>query len=208
MREAHDILDSYYEEIDPVKRLTILNEYMSEAASEDPAAQYRMQLYQYRYTDPKDPERKVDKFMLAILDFLYLFKNSRILPGRNVKETRKILEGLEQDERVHSDPAFAKALKLEIQNAARRYFDTCKSDSYHKKFFGVAHSNADEKEKQRCLDAWRMSKGLAQRLGLEKEMALFCEAVSDEYKLSRVDGLSLEEAYRGYTASDKSFFSL
>ena len=85
-----------------------------------------------------------------------------------------------------------------MRNAARRYFDTCKTDGYHRKFFGIAASKPDEKEKQRCLDAWRISYGIAQRLHLEDEMALFCQAMSDEYRLSRVDGLSLEEAYRSY----------
>lgn len=203
MKELHTLLESYYEELDPAKRLTILNEYM-EAAGDDPAAAYRRSLYEYRYIDPANPGRTVDKFMLAFLDYLYLFRSSKILPGRNVKETLKILQGLEQDERVHSDPDFAQALKLEIQNAARRYFDTCKSDSYHKKFFGVAHSNAEEKEKQRCLDAWRMSYGIAERLQLKEEMALFCEAVNDEYRLSRVDGLPLEQAYRNYTGGPKT----
>ena len=43
-----------------------------------------------------------------------------------------------------------------------------------------------------------MSYGLAQRMGLEDEMALYNKAISDEYRLSRVDGLSLEDAYRAY----------
>jgi hypothetical protein len=92
----------------------------------------------------------------------------------------------------------ADAFRMEVRNAVRRYFDTCKSDSYHKKFFGIQHSTADEKETQRCLDTWRMSVGVANRLGLNEEMALFCQAVDEEYRLSRADGLSVEEAYRKY----------
>ena len=41
-----------------------------------------------------------------------------------------------------------------------------------------------------------MSLGIAERLSLKDEMALLCQAVDEEYRLSRADGLSLEEAYR------------
>ena len=198
MADLDDLLESYYDEIDPGKRWTILEEYLAAAGDSDPAASYRKALYEYRNTDPANPERKVDRFMLAFLDYLYLFKSSRVLPARHVKETLKTLHGLELDGRVRTDPLFAEAFSLEVRNAVKRYFETCKSDSYHRKFFGVTASNAEEKEKQRCFDAWRMSYGLAERLGIEEEMALFCQAVSDEYRLSRADGLSLKEAYRNY----------
>ena len=198
MDDLNDLLESYYDEIDPDARLKILEEYLADAGESDPAAAYRKALYEYRYIDPANPDRKVDRFMLAFLDYLYLFRSSRVFPARHVKETLKTLHDLEHDERVHTDPLFAQALSLEIRNAVKRYFETCKSDSYHRKFFGVTASNADEKEKQRCFDAWRMSYGLAERLGIEEEMALFCQAVSDEYRLSRADGLSLKEAYRTY----------
>ena len=198
MDDLNDLLESYYDEIDPDARIKILEEYLADAGASDPAAAYRKALYEYRYIDTANPDRKVDRFMLAFLDYLYLFKSSRVLPARHVKETLKTLHKLELEERVHTDPLFAQALSLEIRNAVKRYFETCKSDSYHRKFFGVTASNADEKEKQRCFDAWRMSYGLAERLGIEEEMALFCQAVSDEYRLSRADGLSLKEAYRNY----------
>ena len=198
MDDLNDLLESYYDEIDPDARIKILEEYLADAGDSDPAAAYRKALYEYRYIDPANPDRKVDRFMLAFLDYLYLFRSSRVFPARHVKETLKTLHDLEHDERVHTDPLFAQALSLEIRNAVKRYFETCKSDSYHRKFFGVSASNADEKEKQRCFDAWRMSYGLAERLGIEEEMALFCQAVSDEYRLSRADGLSLKEAYRNY----------
>jgi hypothetical protein len=43
-----------------------------------------------------------------------------------------------------------------------------------------------------------MTYGLAERLGLEEEMDLFCRALSEAYRLSRVDGVTLTEAYRSY----------
>lgn len=198
MTERTEHLDSYYEELDPVKRLEHLKAYEEAAGSDDPVLFYRKELYSYRYTDPKDPSRKVDHFMMALLTFMYLFKRGVLFPGLYTKEVRGLIKDMERDERVHADEDMADAFKLEVRNAVRRYFDTCKSDSYHKKFFGIQHSTADEKETQRCLDTWRMSVGVANRLGLKDEMALFCQAVDEEYRLSRADGLSIEEAYRKF----------
>ena len=196
---AHsELLESYYEELDPVKRLEYLNAYEEAAGSDDPVLPYRKGLYSYRYTDPKDPSRKIDHFMMALLTFMYLFKRGVIFPGLYTKEVRGIIKDMERDERVHTDEDMADAFKMEVRNAVRRYFDTCKSDAYHKKFFGIQHSTADEKETQRCIDTWRMSAGVADRLGLKEEMALFNKAVDEEYRLSRADGLSVEEAYRKY----------
>ena len=183
MADLNTLLESYYEEIDPARRLQVLNEYLAAAGDSDPAASYRKELYEFRHVDPRDPSS---------------YKNSRFLPGRYVKEVEVAVKDLEHDEKVHSDPQFADAFIMEVRNAAKRYFDTCKTDGYHRKFFGIAPSKADEKEKHRCLETWRMSYGLAQRMGLEDEMALYNKAISDEYRLSRVDGLSLEDAYRAY----------
>lgn len=198
MADLTELLESYYEEIDPAKRKKILNEYLAAAEGSDPAASYRKALYDYRFVDPADPERKLDRFMLAFLDFLYLYRSSRILPGRYVKEVEATIRDLEHDEKVHADPLFAEAFSLEVRNAAKRYFETCKTDGYHRKFFGITASKPEEKEKQRCIDVWRMTYGLAERLGLEEEMDLFCRALSEAYRLSRVDGLTLTEAYRSY----------
>ena len=84
MADLSDLLESYYEEIDPAKRRKILDEYLAAAGDSDPAASYRKALYEYRNVDPADPQRKLDRFMFAFLDFLYIYRSSRILPGRYV----------------------------------------------------------------------------------------------------------------------------
>ena len=94
MAELNDLLESYYDEIDPASRLRLLEEYLAAAGDSDPAGAYRKALYEYRCTDPANPERKVDKFMLAFLDYLYLFSSSKVFPSRHVKEVLKTLRGL------------------------------------------------------------------------------------------------------------------
>ena len=198
MADRSELLENYYEELDPDKRRSLLDQYLSGSAPDDPVDRYRSALYDYRYTNPKEPGRKVDNYMWALLSLMYTHRESLIFPGRNVKAVRRIMKDLAQDERVHTDERFAEAFTQEVRNAVRRYFDTCKSDNYHKKLFGVTHSTADEKEKQRCIDTWKMSVGVARRVGIEDEMSLFNQAVAEEYRLSRPDGMTLEEAYSNY----------
>ena len=97
MADFSDLLESYYEEIDPDKRKKTLDEYLAAAGDSDPAAAYRKALYEYRFVDPADPQRKLDRFMLAFLDFLYLYRSSRVLPGRYVKEVEATIGALELD---------------------------------------------------------------------------------------------------------------
>ncbi len=199
MTDRNELLEAFYEEIDPDKRSALLKEYQNAVSEEeDPVLPYRVKLCEYRYKNPKDPAKKVDNYLMALLTFMYLYKDSRILPGRNVREVLRTIKDMQQDERVLTENQYAEAYMMEVRNSVRRYFDTCKSDSYHKKFFGISHSSADEKEKQRCIDTWKMSAGLAERLKLAAEMDLFCRAVAEEYRLSRADGMTLEEAYGNY----------
>ena len=85
MADRNELLEAFYEEIDPDKRLALLNEY-KEAVSEeeDPLLPYRVRLYDYRYKDPKDSSRRVDNYLMAILTFMFLYKDSRILPFRTI----------------------------------------------------------------------------------------------------------------------------
>ena len=52
MADFSDLLESYYEEIDPDKRKKTLDEYLAAAGDSDPAAAYRKALYEYRFVDP------------------------------------------------------------------------------------------------------------------------------------------------------------
>ena len=55
MDDLNDLLESYYDEIDPDSRIKILEEYLTDAGDSDPAAAYRKALYEYRYIDPANP---------------------------------------------------------------------------------------------------------------------------------------------------------
>ena len=219
MTDHNELLQKYYEELDTDKRRAYLEEYLDSlngtsevrddtgeslngtsesegAKAGDPAAAYRKALFDFRYTDPKHPETQVDRFLRALLDLQFLYKQRSFFTGRLAREARKIVQSFEQDARVHTDEDFAGACRLEIRNAVRRYFDTCKADTYHRKLLGITASSAAEKEMQRCVDTWQMSQGLAERLHIQDDMELFCRAVGEEYQASREDGMTLEEAYR------------
>ena len=120
MADRSELLENYYEELDPDKRRSLLDQYLSGSAPDDPVDRYRSALYDYRYTNPKEPGRKVDNYMWALLSLMYTHRESLIFPGRNVKAVRRIMKDLAQDERVHTDERFAEAFTLEVRNAVRR----------------------------------------------------------------------------------------
>ena len=103
MADRSELLENYYEELDPDKRRSLLDQYLSGSAPDDPVDRYRSALYDYRYTNPKEPGRKVDNYMWALLSLMYTHRESLIFPGRNVKAVRRIMKDLAQDERVHTD---------------------------------------------------------------------------------------------------------
>ena len=95
MADRSELLENYYEELDPDKRRSLLDQYLSGSAPDDPVDRYRSALYDYRYTNPKEPGRKVDNYMWALLSLMYTHRESLIFPGRNVKAVRRIMKDLE-----------------------------------------------------------------------------------------------------------------
>ena len=48
MADLTEMLDSYYEELDPDRRRSIYSEYLAAGGSSDPVADYRKALFEYR----------------------------------------------------------------------------------------------------------------------------------------------------------------
>ena len=55
-----------------------------------------------------------------------------------------------------------------------------------------------------CKDAWQMSVGVSERLGLEEEMRVWIRAVTDEYAMTDPKGLErLKEYHEKETAGKR-----
>ena len=98
--ELHPLLQEYYEETDPDKRRKCLEKYESDpAAASDPACQYRRDLYEARFTDPKKPGRIVDRFLWNLMSFSVIQKTPGLFPKHHKKEVLSAMRNMQLDER-------------------------------------------------------------------------------------------------------------
>ena len=136
--ELHPLLQEYYEETDPDKRRKCLEKYESDpAAASDPACQYRRDLYEARFTDPKKPGRIVDRFLWNLMSFSVIQKTPGLFPKHHKKEVLSAMRNMQLDERPLNEPVCEDALYRELRNAVRRFFSTCSDSSYAGGFFSA-----------------------------------------------------------------------
>jgi hypothetical protein len=74
--------------------------------------------------------------------------------------------------------------------------DTAESESYHRRFMGLIPSSRQVREDQMCIDCWKLSQGIAERLFRQDDASLLIQAVNDEYVARHDEEESLESAYR------------
>ena len=169
---------AFYRELDPGKRKELLAA-CSGDASEDGTERFRKQLFQARHTDPKRPEHEVDLMLFMCVNFIQLYKSARLFRKGARRDVLASFSQLQCDQAAAFGDAGQEALYLEFRNAAARYFKTCESPGYNRRFFGLAASGEENRRERMCRDAWQMSEGLARRVGLNEEMTQWNRAVSD-----------------------------
>ena len=135
-----------------------------------------------------------------MINLVIVAKSARVFARRSRRETLEALAAMEGQTRETYGEEGTAALYWEYRNAARRYFATTASKGYGRKVFGIIAANEEDRKKRSCADAYEMSIGLARRLALDEEMALFSDAVRDEY--SCYDAAAAERL-EDYAASRK-----
>lgn len=185
MYELHESFTPYYSEIDPKKRLGIL-----ESLPESEESGFLRELYNDRYSDHENRGRKnVDWWLWRCICLQQLYSKGGFLKRFRNREVAKIVQELRTDDTEHT--AF---LYHEYRNTARRYLSTCKSGNYASRFMGFRQASDDEKVLRACSDIWQMSRGIARVAGVQDAMTLWCEAFRDE--LIDYDSVCREEYER------------
>ena len=185
MYDIHENLTQYYAELDPQKRLAILD---SQTDLED--ADYLHELYHDRYSDHEHRGRKnVDWWLWRCICLQQLCNKGGFFKRFRKREVNAILRELHTDDTEHT--AY---LYHEYRNTARRYLSTCKSSGYASRLMGFRQANDDEKVLRACEDIWQMSRGIAKSEGVEEQMRVWCEAFRDE--LADYDPICREEYLR------------
>ncbi|MBQ3391808.1 MAG: hypothetical protein IJG52_00160 [Lachnospiraceae bacterium] len=195
MQNSEEILKEFYSETDPAKREALLAEYRAAASGDGPVASYVDKLFVHRFPGAGKNVGEADRGLKFLMDLLFFSRSSTFFKKRRRKDIAAVIREMEQDERVHKDPAFEEAFLRELRNMVKRYIVTCGSDSYGRKFLGMVSSSKEEKLERLCSDLWELSGGLAEEYGLEQEMALLCRAVNDEYLAAVPEAESLRKEY-------------
>lgn len=194
MYEQSAAWNEYYRELEPKKRREMLEKLVSEEA-DDGGNDFRRRLFEARHTDPKRPGQEVDNFLWQCVNFIFLCKTMKVFFRHDKKEMMQGIKTLCIEEAASYGDVGNKALYWEFRNTLRRYFMTCESSSYRRKMFGLVSASDEEKVWQKCLDAWQMSRGVSLKFDLSEELAIWNEAVKDEYSCQDPDAAKRFEDY-------------
>ncbi len=163
-------LKDYYDELDPKRRLEILDTF-----AEDESVKFLRELYCERYSDHENKGRKnVDWWLWRCICLQILYGRGNFFRKFRDKEVKLILDEL------YVDDTHKNFLYHEYRNLARRYLSTCRGANYASRFMGFRQASDEEKVLKACADIWQMSKGIAKLTGLEERMQVFIEAFYDE----------------------------
>ena len=180
-------LTEYFREIDPKKRLVILD-----SLPESEAVNFVREIYNDRYSDHEGKGRKnIDWWLWRCICLQILYGRGNFLRRFRDREISDIIVELRMNDDDESHRAY---LYHEYRNTARRYLSTCKSGNYAARFMGFRQASDEEKVIKACEDIWQMSGGVAKKTGNSEAMKLWTEAFRDE--LYDYDDICREEYER------------
>lgn len=179
--------DNYFSEINPKSRQKLLNQY-SETYPQDTNIQLYQKLWKLRYTDPKNSKQNIDSFLWQIVNVICLYRVSKHFSRGTEKEINTAMDSLGFSFASEYGKTGNDILYLEFRNAAKRYFGTCDSKAYGKKFMGIVSMKDDERTNKVAREVWQLTEGLPQKFNTDEKMELFCKAVHDEFICEYSDG--------------------
>ena len=178
-----DVWDAYYAETDPELRKQLLED-GCEAAPDEKLNALRRELWNFRYTDPKDSKHRVDRLLWQCVNFVCIYRMSAppFLRKGGERDVKKALAemGLELAE-AYGEAGRAE-LYREYRNATQRYLSISYNDKYYrKKYFGILSMKNEECKGKMAEDIWKLSIGVIERFHLQNQLELFSRAVRDEF---------------------------
>ncbi len=172
---------AYYKEIQPERRFQLLETLLAEEA-DDGSNDFRKHLYFLRHPDGNAEKVSTDLYLWQCVNFGQIYDTSSVFKKSGRREIEKFLDDAGYSEAVKAGPDGERALYWEIRNAARRFFKTCTGSDYRRTLFGLLGPGQKDQKEHMTLDTWKMTEGVGKRLGLEEKLALWTQAVMDEYK--------------------------
>lgn len=179
------IADEYYCEIEPEKRLSIL-ESCIQNGDDSEENKLRKEVFELRYQCSKKGRQVIYADMFLAFWTGMQFYQEALEKPRKVKWAKKGI--IKEMERIHFREFEAKSklhqklLYWEMRHLVRVYVSSCKSDRmYSKMMCGFGNMNENYvMEKIKC-DIHKTVIELPKLLDLEKELSVFIQAAKDEY---------------------------
>ncbi len=183
----------YYQELDPGERKRLYEE-LKVSEPDDGANAFRERIFAARYTDPRQPGHEVDYFLFQCVSLIQTYRIAVFFRRNAIKEVEEALRIILYDEAFQYGEAGEKALYWELRNTAARYFKTCEAPGYNRMLFGLIQSGSEGRLDRMCRDVWQITRGLAQRTGMEGRLRVWNQAVLDAYL--QADGSGEERLMR------------
>lgn len=183
MYEISPAWNEYYRELEPERREQILNRLLQEEP-DDGSNSFRKRLFALRHLSGDDPKPSMDRYLWQCVNFAQLYDTSRVFRRNGRKEAQRFLSENGYLEAVAGGPEGEKALYWEIRNAAKRFFKTCSGTEYRRTLFGLLGPGSADQKRQMCIDTWKMTEGIGERLELSDTLSVWMKAVRDEYRLA------------------------
>jgi len=177
-----------------VHRRRMLDE-LSMLEGDDGANMYRLQLWDARHASKTGTPAETDRLLFQFVNLIQVYRSARLFKRGAAKEVKKVFSEMHFSEAGYYGPAGEKALYWEIRNAAMRYFKTCEGSAYNRSLFGLIGSGEVGKRDRVCEDVWQMTRGLALRTGLDEEIRVWNQAVTDAYSQFEGNARAMLEAY-------------
>ena len=179
----------FYLETDPAKRLALLGGLPDGGSGEERSL--RRALFDHRYRRAGKHFR-ADLGLLACLRLLDLRKKPLVSRREAEKTVRECLDLLGFMVVTGGDEAAEDALYWELRNTFLRYLETCHSENYSRKWFGLLKSSDREKAARAMGELWEMTHGIARLIRAEElrefdRMAGFLEKAGDDAYFSLGD---------------------
>ncbi len=179
MHEIDERLAAYYNELEPSKRLNILEDLRENLQPE--VYEFAREIYSQRHTDPKHPNKpNIDWWLWRCVCLTMIFPRRRIFKKFTSRELNAILREVHVEDCDSYNDSQKALLFHEYRNLARRYLSTCRADGYASAFLGLKKATPEEKVYKACEEIYFMSSGIAKAAGFEAKMSLWCEAFRDE----------------------------
>lgn len=189
--------ECYYQEENAQKRKSILLQAM-ESEPEDAANDLRMKLWEMRYLiNGKQPDKQVDNFVGAWIDFIYLAKNcTSIIMGRHAKkELQKTRKKMGMD-LAENEIQVREVLYEEYRHLGRFYFKLCATDkNYGTKFMGMISLKDEDITYKIAHEVEQVAYFLPFKAKAQEDMRIFTEAVTQGFydvfpnEREKLDGL-------------------